>query len=150
MADHALQLLLEKAQEDEKQAQLSVSAAQQSLDDYYRQLEQIEQYRLEYCRQMSDRGQSGLSASAFGHLNKFIVQLDETLAKQRDAEHQFKDHLAQCRETWQQTRQHRQSLEWLIEKREREEAERARYQEQRQMDEMAAIIARRRPSPFSS
>ncbi|OOF15766.1 flagellar protein FliJ [Salinivibrio proteolyticus] len=149
MADHALTLLLDKAQEDEKQAQLAVVAAQQSLDNYYRQLEQIEQYRLEYCRQMSDRGQQGLSASAFGHLNKFIVQLDETLAKQRDAEHQFKEHLDNCQQTWQQARQYRQSIEWLIEKREREQAERERYQEQRQMDEMAAIIARRRPSPFS-
>lgn len=138
-----MHLLLEQAKDQEHKAQMALMSAKSDLDGYYQQLHQIENYRLEYCRQLSNRGQQGLTASAFGHLNKFIVQLDETLAKQRDAEKQFLDNVQACEAHWQTCRQKKRSIEWLLEKREKERIQRENYQEQRLMDEFASLSHRR-------
>lgn len=140
MSEAAMNLLINQAKEQEQQAQLALVAAQQELQNYYLQVEQIERYRLDYFRQMSERGQAGLSASSYGHLNRFIVQLDETLAKQRQAAMDFEDNVEQCREHWQQCRQKTKSLEWLVEKRQNEAKMRAERLEQKQMDEFATLI----------
>ncbi|MEZ9524500.1 flagellar export protein FliJ [Enterovibrio norvegicus] len=139
MSDNAMSLLLEQAKGLEHKAQLALVSAQQELQGYYVQLEQIERYRLDYFRQMSERGKEGLSASSYGHLNRFIVQLDETLAKQRQAAIDFEDNVERCQEHWQQCRQKTRSLEWLIEKRQKEAKMRAERQEQKQMDEFATL-----------
>lgn len=148
MTSTAMTLLIEQAKAAEHQAHLALVAAQQELQAYYLQVEQIEQYRLDYFRQMSDRGQQGLSASSYGHLNRFIVQLDETLAKQRQAAMDFEENVENCREHWQQCRQKTKSLEWLVEKRQKEARMRAERLEQKQMDEFATLIAARQKSSF--
>ncbi len=148
MTSNAMTLLIEQAKAAEHQAHLALVAAQQELQAYYLQVEQIEQYRLDYFRQMSDRGQQGLSASSYGHLNRFIVQLDETLAKQRQAAMDFEENVESCREHWQQCRQKTKSLEWLVEKRQKEARMRAERLEQKQMDEFATLIAARQKSSF--
>lgn len=148
MTSNAMTLLIEQAKAAEHQAHLALVAAQQELQAYYLQVEQIEQYRLDYFRQMSDRGQQGLSASSYGHLNRFIVQLDETLAKQRQAAMDFEENVENCREHWQQCRQKTKSLEWLVEKRQKEARMRAERLEQKQMDEFATLIAARQKSSF--
>ena len=76
-----MEFLLEQAKEREDQAVLALNKARSELDDYYRQVEQIEKYRLDYCQQLVDRGMAGLTASQYGHLNRFLTQLDETLSK---------------------------------------------------------------------
>ncbi|WP_407331069.1 flagellar export protein FliJ [Enterovibrio sp. 27052020O] len=148
MSSNAMNLLLDQAKDTEHQAHLILVAAQQELQGYYVQVEQIEHYRLEYFRQMSDRGQQGLSASSYGHLNRFIVQLDETLAKQRQAASEFEDNVERCREHWQQCRQKTRSIEWLIEKRRNEEKMRAERLDQKQMDEFATLAFARQKSRF--
>ncbi|MFD2180254.1 flagellar export protein FliJ [Veronia pacifica] len=139
MANSALELLLERAQSDEQNAQLALVSAQQELEGYRRQLEQIEQYRFDYCKQMTARGQQGLTASNYGHLNRFIVQLDETLAKQRQAAGAFEQKVEDCRTYWHSCREKTRSLDWLCEKRRNEEKIRAEKLEQKQMDEFATL-----------
>ncbi|AMG29890.1 flagella biosynthesis chaperone FliJ [Grimontia hollisae] len=148
MSDGAMILLIEQAKEQERHAHLALIAAQQELQSYYMQVAQIERYRLDYFRQLSERGQSGLSASSYGHLNRFIVQLDETLAKQRQVAVDFEDNVERCREHWQTCRQKTNSLEWLVEKRQKEASMRAERLEQKQMDEFATLIYPRQKSTF--
>ncbi len=142
MAD-AMSLLQQKAVDDEENARKAMLAAQQALDNYRIQLSQIENYRLEYFRQLTERGKGGLTASSYGHLNKFINQLDETLVKQRNAGAQFEDNLENSRQHWMACRQQRKSIEWLIEKRQKEAAMAAEKREQKLMDEFAALSSRR-------
>lgn len=85
-----MDFLLEQAKEREDPSCISLNKARTELDDYYRQVEQIEKYRLDYCQQLVDRGKGGLTASQYGHLNRFLTQLDETLSKQKQAENHFK------------------------------------------------------------
>ena len=139
MVDSAMDLLLEQAEQEEEQAQLSLVAAQQALENYLKQIDQIEQYRLEYFRTLSEQGLHGLSANKYSHLNRFITQLDETLVKQRGAVSEFEKNVEQCREHWQGCRARTRALAWLIEKRAREALKKAEKAEQKQQDEFAVL-----------
>ena len=73
--ENALEFLLDQAKEKESQAVLALNKSRVELDDYYKQVEQIEKYRLDYCNQLVERGKGGLTASQYGHLNRFLTQL---------------------------------------------------------------------------
>ncbi|KLN62962.1 MULTISPECIES: flagellar export protein FliJ [Vibrio] len=142
--DNALEFLLEQAKERENQAVLALSQARSELDGYYQQLEQIEQYRLDYCQQLVDRGQQGLTASQYSHLNRFLTTLDETLAKQKQAEAHFKSQVEGCEQNWLESRKQRRSYEWMIEKKQAEKQRLQNIREQKQMDEFATLQFSRR------
>lgn len=137
--DNALEFLLEQAKENENQSAMALGKARSELDSYYQQLKQIEQYRLEYCQQLVQRGQAGLTASQYGHLNRFLTQLDETLAKQRSAEQHFKQQVENCQQHWMSVRKQRRSYEWLIEKKRSDKQRQQERREQKQMDEFSTL-----------
>ncbi|WED21060.1 flagella biosynthesis chaperone FliJ [Vibrio sp. JC009] len=144
--ENAMDFLLEQAKEKEDQAVLALNNARAELDNYYVQLKQIEQYRLDYCKQLVERGQKGLSASEYGHLNRFLTQLDETLKKQKEAEGHFKSQVENCQEYWLEMRKQRRSYEWMIEKKKTEKQKLLDKQEQKQMDEFSTLSYARRKS----
>ncbi|MCL9781888.1 flagella biosynthesis chaperone FliJ [Vibrio sp. S4M6] len=142
--ENTLEFLLGQAQECEKDAVLSLSKARNELEDYYVQLSQIEQYRLDYCAQLVQRGMDGLTASQYSHLNRFLTQLDETLKKQKEAEEHFKNQVDNCESHWLEMRKQRRSYQWLIEKRQKEKSQQIERQEQKQLDEFSTIMYARR------
>ncbi len=142
--DNALEFLLEQAKERENQAVLALGQARSELEGYYQQLEQIEKYRLDYCQQLVDRGQQGLTASQYSHLNRFLTTLDETLAKQKQAESHFKGQVEGCEQNWLESRKQRRSYEWMIEKKQAEKERQQNIREQKQMDEFATLQFSRR------
>ncbi|WP_413110706.1 flagellar export protein FliJ [Thaumasiovibrio sp. DFM-14] len=144
MSRSALQLIYERAEADEKYAQLAVERAHAELTAYHQQLAQIEQYRLDYFSQMSERGQAGLSASAYGHLYRFITQLDETLAQQKAAGAHFEQQVDECQQAYAEKRQYKRSIEWLLDKQATEAVKREQIREQKQLDEFATLQAARR------
>lgn len=142
--DNALEFLLEQAKSKEDKAVMALSKARRELEDYYQQLKQIEQYRLDYCQQLVSRGQAGLTASQYGHLNRFLTQLDETLSKQRQAELHFKTQVQNCESYWLDVRKQRRSYEWLIEKKQTEYQRLQEKRDQKMMDEFSTINFNRR------
>jgi flagellar FliJ protein len=144
--ENALEFLLEQVKERENQAVMALNQARVELDGYYQQLEQIEKYRLDYCQQLVDRGQRGLSASQYSHLNRFLTTLDETLAKQKQAEAHFKSQVEGCEQNWLESRKQRRSYEWLIEKKQTEKQRLEHQREQKQMDEFSTLQFSRRLS----
>jgi len=144
--DNALEFLLEQAKNKEDKAVLALGNARNELEKYYQQLKQIEQYRLDYCQQLVERGQSGLTASQYGHLNRFLTQLDETLSKQRQAEEHFKSQVANCESHWLEVRKQRRSYEWLIEKKQTEYQRAQEKRDQKLMDEFSTLSFNRRRS----
>ncbi len=146
--NNAMEFLLEQAKEREDQAVLALNKARSELDDYYRQVEQIEKYRLDYCQQLVDRGMAGLTASQYGHLNRFLTQLDETLSKQKQAENHFKEQVVNCQDYWLNMRKERMSYEWMIEKREKEKQMAEAKREQKQMDEFSTLLYSRKSQRF--
>ncbi len=146
--DNAIAFLLEQAKDREDQAVLALSKARSELEGYYRQVEQIEKYRIDYCQQLVERGQAGLTASQYGHLNRFLTQLDETLSKQKQAESHFKEQVENGQEFWLQTRKERMSYEWMLEKRVKEKQMAEAKREQKQMDELSTLLYSRKSTPF--
>ncbi|ACH65917.1 flagellar export protein FliJ [Aliivibrio fischeri MJ11] len=136
--------LLEQAQERENQAVMALNKAKAELEDFYEQVKQIEKYRLDYCNQLLQRGQQGLTASQYGHLNKFLVQLDETLTKQKSAESHFTSQVDNCQTYWQETRKQRRSYEWMMNKKKAERQKMLDKQEQKMMDEFSTLQFARR------
>nr|WP_235861915.1 flagellar export protein FliJ [Photobacterium kishitanii] len=110
------ELLIEQAQQQEHQASLALNQAQLEQQNYLQQLAQIEQYRLDYCRQLSERGQQGLTASQYSHLQKFLTQLDTTLEKQKQAGGYFANQIEQCRQHWQAMQQKKTRYRVVIRK----------------------------------
>ncbi len=142
--DNALEFLLEQAKSKEDKALMALGKARSELEGYYHQLRQIEQYRLDYCQQLVSRGQSGLTASQYGHLNRFLTQLDETLSKQRQAEQHFKSQVDSCESYWMDVRKQRRSYEWLIEKKQTERQRLQEKRDQKMMDEFSTLSFNRR------
>jgi flagellar protein FliJ len=142
--DNALEFLLEQVKDKEHDAVLALNTARKELDNYYLQLSQIEQYRLDYCSQLVERGKNGLTASQYGHLNRFLTQLDETLAKQKSAEAQFKQQVNDCEQHWLEMRKQRRSYDWLIEKKKIEKQKIAERREQKELDEFTTLQFARR------
>jgi len=144
--ENALEFLLDQSKEQEEKAVLALNNARQDLDNYYVQLKQIEQYRMDYCGQLIERGKSGLSASQYGHLNRFLTQLDETLAKQRQAESHFMQQVQNCEEHWLEVRKTCRSYEWLIDKKRLEREKIEQKKEQKSLDEFSTLQFNRRQS----
>ncbi|MGR5168895.1 flagellar export protein FliJ [Vibrio astriarenae] len=142
--EKALDFLLEQASDKEQQAVLSLNKARSELEGYYRQVEQIEKYRRDYCQQLIDRGKGGLTASQYGHLNRFLTQLDETLAKQKQAESHFKEQVNACEEHWLEVRKQRRSYEWMRDKKVEEKQRLEAKKEQRMMDEFSTLMYARK------
>ncbi|MGL5334619.1 MAG: flagellar export protein FliJ [Enterovibrio sp.] len=147
MSDETLSLLLDQAKQAEHKAQLALVVAQNQLQEHYRQVAQLENYRLEYVKQLTERGLQGLSASNYGHINRFVTHLDELLSKQRQAAEKFEQNVERSRASWQSSREKRHSLEWLLEKRRSEAQLIAAKREQRLHDEFACIAFNRRVKP---
>ncbi|MCW8333511.1 flagellar export protein FliJ [Vibrio paucivorans] len=137
--ENALDFLLDQSKEREEQAVLALNTARVELENYYDQLSQIEQYRLDYCQQLIDRGKSGLTASEYSHLNRFLTQLDETLAKQKQAENHFKSQVENCQQHWMEVRKQRRSYEWMLEKKQTERQKQLARKEQQQLDEFSTL-----------
>ncbi len=135
----AIAFLAEQAKEKEEKAVLALSKARSELDEYYVQLSQIEKYRIDYCNQLIDRGKGGLSASEYSHLNRFLTQLDNTLAKQKEAEEHFKQQVTQCEQHWLELRKQRRSYEWMLEKQATQAKILADKKEQKLMDEFSTL-----------
>ncbi|MGF1695896.1 flagella biosynthesis chaperone FliJ [Vibrio kyushuensis] len=144
--ENALGFLLGQSKDREDQAVLALNQARFELNNYYEQLSQIEKYRLDYCQQLIDRGKEGLTASQYGHLNRFLTQLDETLAKQKLAESHFKSQVDNCEEHWLEVRKQRRSYEWLLEKKQTEQQKLQAAQEQKQLDEFSTLQFNRNKS----
>lgn len=144
MSEQALALLLERAKDDEQKAATALHQSRLEKENYLRQLQQIEQYRLDYSRQLSERGMQGLTASSYSHLQKFLSQLDETLSRQKAAGHHFDHQITRSSEQWNEVRKQRRSIEWLLEKKQTERQQRLDRQEQKLMDEFATLQFARR------
>ncbi|NLS13231.1 flagella biosynthesis chaperone FliJ [Vibrio sp. SM6] len=142
--DSAFDFLLEQATERENNAVLALNKAQSELESYYQQVAQIERYRLDYCAQLVERGQAGLTASQYGHLNRFLTQLDETLTKQKQAEGHFKQQVQHCEEHWLEMRKQRKSYQWMLDKKQQQRQQLEAKREQKMMDEFATLLASRR------
>ena len=137
MDPSVLTLVLEQAKKKVKHAQAALLVATQAQQQYQQQLDNLEQYRLDYANKLITRGKVGLNASNFHHLQTFLTQLDQTLSAQRGGLGHFKQQVDACRQAFSQCQQHESALQRLIETQQQQQQQMLDKKEQKLIDELA-------------
>ncbi|MCE9680021.1 flagellar export protein FliJ [Shewanella sp. AS1] len=140
-----LDTVLKLTLDAEEQASLQLRSAQLTYQKCQDQLNALQQYRLDYMKQMEQKQGQVISASNYHQFHQFIRQIDEAITKQHFAvtETDKQRHIAQKR--WQDKQQKRKAVELLLEKKAHKRQLREMKQEQKLIDEFAMQQFFRKP-----
>ncbi|MCG9697148.1 flagellar export protein FliJ [Shewanella sp. Isolate11] len=133
-----LDTVLKLALEAEEQASLQLRSAQLTYQKCQDQLSALQQYRLDYMKQMEQQQGQVISASNYHQFHQFIRQIDDAIEKQLYAVSES-DKQRQIGQThWQAKQQKRRAVELLLEKKAHKRQLIALKQEQKMIDEFAS------------
>lgn len=139
MAINALQLVYEQK---EKQVEATLHAYQQAqkvLFEQRSQLQNLHQYRRQYISQLSEKGSQGLTVSALGKYQQFIVQIDQGLTTQQSALVKFEYDVRETKRKWTDSQVAYKAMGLLLEKKAREKVLLADKKEQQLLDEFSTF-----------
>ncbi|MGS0673876.1 flagellar export protein FliJ [Shewanella sp. 30m-9] len=133
-----LHMVLKLTQDAEEQASLQLRSAQLELQRRQSQLEALQNYRLDYMKQMEQQQGQSISASHYHQFHQFVRQIDAAIVQQvntvKDADTQRQHRQAY----WQEKQQKRKAVELLL----ANKAEKAKLaelrSEQKMVDEFAS------------
>ncbi|MCL1124367.1 flagellar export protein FliJ [Shewanella surugensis] len=132
-----LEKALVLAQEAEEQASLQLKTAQFEWQKQQEQLGALQQYRLDYMKQMESQQGKSISASGYHQFHQFVKQIDEAIARQLEAvseTHSMKQH----RQThWLTCQQKHQAVGILLNNKAKKAQQQAMRLEQKMTDEFA-------------
>ncbi|MCY7294429.1 flagellar export protein FliJ [Alteromonas sp. a30] len=138
MANSQLHLVAQLEQEKEEKAAMNFQLAQSYVNEQRMKLQGLEQYRLDYFRQIQLKGRSeGLKAMTFNQHQDFIAKLDSACEQQRKIIHNAVLAADQRKSIWLQHQQKRKAVEMLLEKKKQEALMKEAKQDQKLMDEVA-------------
>ena len=138
MANSQLHMVARWEQEKEEKAAMTFQLAQKYVNEQRNKLQGLEQYRLEYFRQIQQKARStGLKAMSFNQHQGFIAKLDKACEQQRQVIHNAVLAADQRKETWLKQQQKRKAVEMLLEKKKAQAMAREIRLEQALMDEVA-------------
>lgn len=127
---------VEKDRED-KAAQ-AYRIAQQTLTQQRQKLSSLQQYRLDYMRQLQQNGQQGgLDARNYHQHLQFVSKLDKACEQQNQIISQASMVVDQRRQQLVKQQKRRQAVDFLLEKQQLEAQAKAERCEQHQLDEFA-------------
>ncbi|MCG9729269.1 flagellar export protein FliJ [Shewanella sp. Isolate13] len=109
-----LLMVLKLSQEAEEQASLQLRSAQLEWQKRQNQLEALQNYRLDYMKQMEQQQGQSISASNYHQFHQFVRQVDAAIVQQLNAV-QDADNQRQHRQVhWQEKQQKRKAVELLL------------------------------------
>ncbi len=123
--------------EAEEQAALQLKSAQLELQKCQGQLDALNNYRLEYMKQMGETQGKTLSASEYHSFHEFIKQVDQALIQQVNAVKETEKQTGYRQVHWQEKQQKRKAVEMLLEKNALKAQIIANKREQKASDEFA-------------
>ncbi|EPE37904.1 flagellar protein [Candidatus Photodesmus katoptron] len=130
-----LNYLLERYKKEENKAFLALNSSQLELKSYNKKLSKIQQYRLFYYQQLIEKSKLGLAANEYLHLQKFLNQIDITIAKQNQYQTHLKTQIDNCQKYWSKIQKQRRTYEVLIEKKHNEYQKRQNLYKEKLLDE---------------
>ncbi|WP_199611219.1 flagellar export protein FliJ [Flocculibacter collagenilyticus] len=137
MAIEQLKTVLQVEQDKEDKLGIDLRQAQHHLIDNEQKLEGIQQYRLDYMKQLHYKAQQGIEGNFYNQYQAFMKKLDSASEQQINAVNTAKRVVEQRKELWLKQQQKRKALEMLIEKHELAKQERLDKAEQQMLDEIA-------------
>ena len=129
--------VLKLNKEAEEQAALQLKSAQLEQQKFEGQLEALNNYRLEYMKQMNENQGKTLSASEYHSFHEFIKQIDQALVQQVNTVKEAQNQTQHRQVNWQQKQQKRKAVELLLAKNADKAQQIANKQEQKASDEFA-------------
>lgn len=137
MAKNQLTLLLKFEQEKEQKAAQALQAAEQEYQQHKLRLQNVNDYRLEYMKRVSQRSIEGIDSATYGHYHAFVKKLENAGEQMRLAIKQAQGQIEQCKKRWLEQRQKVQAVETLQKKEQARQAIALAKQEQKMFDEIA-------------
>ena len=138
MANAQLLMLAKWEQEKEEKAARDFQLAQQFVSENRLKLQGLENYRLDYFRQIQQKGSTeGLEALSFNQHQGFITKLDKACEQQRQVIHNAVLAAEQRKESWLKQQQKRKAVDMLLDKKRQMALAKEAKLEQSLMDEVA-------------
>lgn len=139
-----LAVVLRLEEDKEKAALHAFKTAQDYLQQQQNKLSSLQQYRLDYMRQIQQEGSSGVMARHYQQRLSFVGKLDKACEQQSNVVRQSMLAMEQRRAQWLAQQQRRKAVDKLIEKSRSSLATLDARTEQQEMDEYAMQGLRRR------
>jgi len=136
--NNSLQLLLELEQQREDKLAQEYGRAQHELALIQQRMRGMEQYRLDYLKQLNQRGADGIQSQHFGHYHAFIGKLDVGVQQLGKSMFNARKAVEQRKQLWLKQRQQREAVAHLIKQRAIREDKVVAKREQNQLDEFSS------------
>lgn len=133
-----LHTVLKLASEAEEQAALQLKSARLDLQKSQAQLSALQNYRLDYMKQMEGQQGQQISASYYHQFHQFVRQIDDAITKQHLGVAEANKQVTYRQDHWQEKQQKRKAVELLLEKKAMQAATKAHKAEQKMFDEFAS------------
>jgi flagellar FliJ protein len=113
MQKDPLLTVLKLAFDAEEKAALQLKSAQLDKQKYQTQLDVLNNYRLDYMKQMGDQQGKTLSANQYSQFHQFIKQVDNAIAQQVNAVKDAEVQVSYRQKNWLEKQQKRKAVDWL-------------------------------------
>ncbi|ABO23239.1 flagellar export protein FliJ [Shewanella loihica] len=139
MAKHdPLETVLKLALDAEEAAATQLRGVQLTLNKCRQQLDALQQYRLDYMKQMEAQQGQVIAASSYHQFHQFIRQIDEAIEKQVFAVSETDKQRQKAQQYWQGKQQKRKAVELLLAHKAEAKQKFEAKQEQKMIDEFAS------------
>lgn len=132
-ADSSLHMLLNLEQQREDKLVQEFAQAQAQLRQQEDKLAGLEQYRMDYLRQLQNRGQEGIHSMQYGHYHGFVGKLDQGIQQLHSSLVGVRNAVEQRRQRWLAQRRKKDAIAHLLAQRAQRAQKLADRREQRQL-----------------
>lgn len=133
-----LYTVLKLAVDAEEQAALQLRSAQLDCQKRQNQLDALNNYRLDYMKQMDDQVGKNISASQYHQFHRFIKQIDQAITQQLGVVKEADVQRGYRQQHWMEKQQRRKAVELLLASKAQKALAVENKREQKMTDEFAS------------
>lgn len=137
-----LKVIVDLNADNEKKALDGLGKAQRKKQELQVQLENLQQYRLEYTDQYQAMSEKGVNISQLLEFRAFIDKLDKAINEQKQTVLDMDNNLSFARKNWERWHQKTKSLQKVCKSALREEDKQDDKREQNEQDDRASRLGR--------
>jgi flagellar FliJ protein len=137
MAIEQLQMVAKLEKDKEDKLVREFQQAQQHLQQNKQKMIGIENYRMEYLREMQNKGNTGITINSYGHFQAFITKLEEAMSQQSQIVSTAFQVVNQRKGLWLEQQRKRKAVDMLVDKHWAAQQVKANKAEQALLDEVA-------------
>ena len=136
MAIQQLEMVAKLEKDKEDKLVREFQQAQQHLQENKQKMIGIENYRMEYLRDMQNKANSGITIDSYGHFQSFVTKLEDAMKQQSQIVSTAFQVVNQRKELWLEQQRKRKAVDMLVDKHWAGEQTKANKVEQALLDEV--------------